>query len=658
MQIDKEHKLDFFKDLYANAKGEMDGLTEDFAKWNNQYKGSLEIDGSDTPATTGRNITYELIESQFSSYLPTTAVTPEIYSERNDRNAKSVERLLRNKRNRLPFEKMNDIDERYSPIYGGSIWLVEWDNSIKTHNTVGDVKVTIWAPTHFVGQPHIFDIDDMEYCFISFETTKEDLVRKYGVSVETADETESENGTENDETATVVVCYYKDEKDRICQYIWSGDTELRDIEDYYSRKKYICKHCGKRKELCECDKPDYEMQDDEYELLDHDIQLSDGSFIRASSEVIKDGQVVMETQRQQAIAEDGSVAMDEINGIMLPIGADVQVPKMEQTKLPYFTPTKFPIVIRKNTSQEDSLFGQSDCEFVRPQQQAINKLESRIITKLMRAGVYPTAPDDYAGQFDDSLYENVIKVGQNNYKMFNRIDLQVSVQQDMEQAERIYQHAKRILGITDSYQGQADTTAMSGKAKQIQVAQAAGRLDSKRRMKNAAYAEIDEIIFQYFLAYADEPRIVSYIDSQGRLQNAQFNRYDFLERDDNGEYYYNSQYLFGTDVTGDVEQSRETIWQENRLNFQNGCYGQPQDINTLLIFWQQMEKHHYPDARDMVERIRGIIEAQQQQLQEQLQAAQSQNEDLRVQAAAAENRADGAEGYIDYLKNFNAGGNQ
>ena len=105
-------------------------------------------------------------------------------------------------------------------------------------------------------------------------------------------------------------------------------------------------------------------------------------------------------------------------------------------------------------------------------------------------------------------------------------------------------------------------------------------------------------IFQYFLAYADEPRIVSYIDAQGRLQNAQFNRYDFLERDENGEYYYNAQYLFGTDATGDVEQSRETIWQENRLNFQNGCYGDPKDINTLLIFWQQMEKHHYPDARD------------------------------------------------------------
>ncbi len=658
MRVDKSNKLDFFKELYANAKGEMDGLMEGFTKYKEQYKGSLKIDDSDVPATTSRNITYELIESQFSSYLPSTAVTPEVFSEKNERNAKSVEKLLQNKRNRLPFEKMNDIDERYSPIYGGSVWLVEWDNSIKTHNTVGDVKVTIWAPTHFVGQPHIFDIDDMEYCFIFFETTKEDLVRKYSVSVETAEDTESENGTENDETATVVVCYYKDDEDKICQYIWSGDTELSDIEDYYSRKKYICKNCGKRKGLCDCDNPDYEMQDDEYELLDHDIQLTDGSYIRASSEVIENGQVVMETQRQQAITEDGNIAMDEINGIMLPIGMDVQVPKMEQTKLPYFTPTKFPIVIRKNTSQEDSLFGQSDCEFVRPQQQAINKLESRILTKLMRAGVYPTAPEDFAGQFDESLYENVIKVGQENYKMFNRIDLQVSVQQDMEQAERIYQHAKRILGITDSYQGQADNTAQSGKAKQIQVAQAAGRLDSKRRMKNAAYAEIDEIIFQYFLAYADEPRVVSYIDAQGRLQNAQFNRYDFLERDENGDYYYNAQYLFGTDATGDVEQSRETIWQENRLNFQNGCYGNVQDINTQLIFWQQMEKHHYPDARDMVERIRGIIEAQQQQLQAQLQAEQQQNQNLQVQVAAEKNRADDAEGYIDYLSTLDAGGKQ
>lgn len=649
MRVDKDNKLQFFKDLFENAKGQQSALRDDFDKWSKQYKGDLTIDGSDEPALTGRNITYELIESQFSSYLPSTAVTPEVYSERNDRNAKSIERLLKNKRNQLPFEKMNDIDERYSPIYGGSIWLVEWDNSIKTHNTVGDVKITCWSPSHFVGQPCIYDIDDMEYCFITFETTKEDLVRKYGVSIDVADDTESENGGETDETATVNVCYYKNDEDKICQYIWSGDTELQDIEDYYSRKVYVCKNCGRRKELCTCDKPDYELQDDEYEELDHDIVLSDGSVIPAASPVMKDGQVVMEESQQQAILEDGSVAMDEINGIMIPATIPVQVPKLERTKLPYYTPSKFPIIIRKNTSQEDSLFGQSDCEFIRPQQQAINKIESRILEKLMNAGVYPTAPEDYIGQFDNGLYKNVIKVGQGNYKLFGRIDLQVDLTQDISQSERLYQQSKRIMGITDSYQGQADSTAQSGKAKQIQVNQSAGRLDSKRKMKNAAYAEIDEVIFLYYLAYADEPRAMSYVDSMGRLQNAQFNRYDFIERDENGEYYYNTQYLFGTDLTGDVEQSRETIWSENRLNFQNGCYGNPQELETRLIYWQQMKKHHYPDARDMVERIRGIIEAQRQQLKQQLAAEQQKNKDLQTQAYIEKERADGAEGYLDYI---------
>lgn len=649
MRVDKDNKLQFFKDLFENAKGQQAALRDDFDKWSKQYKGDLTIDGSDEPALTGRNITYELIESQFSSYLPSTAVTPEVYSERNDRNAKSIERLLKNKRNQLPFEKMNDIDERYSPIYGGSIWLVEWDNSIKTHNTVGDVKITCWSPSHFVGQPCIYDIDDMEYCFITFETTKEDLVRKYGVPIDVADDTESENGGETDETATVNVCYYKNDEDKICQYIWSGDTELQDIEDYYSRKVYVCKNCGRRKELCTCDKPDYELQDDEYEELDHDIVLSDGSVIPAASPVMKDGQVVMEESQQQAVLEDGSVAMDEINGIMIPATVPVQVPKLERTKLPYYTPSKFPIIIRKNTSQEDSLFGQSDCEFIRPQQQAINKIESRILEKLMNAGVYPTAPEDYIGQFDNGLYKNVIKVGQGNYKLFGRIDLQVDLTQDISQSERLYQQSKRIMGITDSYQGQADSTAQSGKAKQIQVNQSAGRLDSKRKMKNAAYAEIDEVIFLYYLAYADEPRAMSYVDSMGRLQNAQFNRYDFIERDENGEYYYNTQYLFGTDPTGDVEQSRETIWSENRLNFQNGCYGNPQQLETLLIFWQQMERHHYPDARDMVERIRGIIEAQREQLEQQLAAEQQKNKDLQTQAYIEKERADGAEGYLEYI---------
>ena len=608
-------KLAFFQDLYHEAKTSLDALAEKLVQHYDQYKGSAKIDGSDVEATHVWNITYELIESQVTTYIPNPSVTPKMHSERNDRNAKSVETLLQDKRNELDFEKMNDMDERYTYIYGGSIWLTEWDESIKTHNTVGDVKISCISPKHFVGQPNIYDIKDMEYCFITFETTKEDIVRKYGVTPKIADETSSDESAD-DKTATLYVCYYKDEDDKICEYIWSEDTELLDITDYYSRKVRYCKHCGKREELCTCEKPNdsfYEARDEEYEEIERDIILTDGTIIPAMSEVIKDGQIVYETQKRQMLNADGSLAFEEVDGGAIPLLVDVQVPKMEKTRLPFYTPSVFPIVIRKNTSEEDSLFGQSDCEFIRPQQQAINKIESRILQKLLHSSVTPVIPEDSNITVNNSIFGNVIKMrpGQ-SANQYGTIDTSPNISQDIAEAERLYEHAKRMLGINNSFQGQYDSSAQSGKAKQLQIQQAAGRLDSKRQMKNAAYAELDRIIFLYYVAYADEPRPATYRDAHGNLQNYIFNRYDFIERDDAGEWYYNVEYLFQTVASMDIEQSRELLWQENKQLFQSGAYGNPQLPQTQLIFWQNMERARYPWANDNVERLKQEIPQQQE----------------------------------------------
>jgi hypothetical protein len=632
-----ENRLRFFEALYEAAKDAQSELSDSHRRNMDQYRGSADIDGSSEKAITVRNITYEIIESQISSDIPHPKVDAACYSEKRNRNAISVERLLSSIRDKLPYEELNDIDERYNPIYGGSVWLTEWDNSIITHNTVGDIKISCLSPKHFVGQPNIYSVDDMEYCFITFETTKEDIVRKYGVNPEVADETESDENAD-EKTATLYVCYYKNDDAKICQYIWSGDTELLDIEDYFARKRRICKVCGKREELCECEKPKFELQNEEYEELDRDILLSDGSVIPAMSEVIKDGQIVMETKKQQMVEQDGSMAFEDIGGgVTAPLMADVSVPKTEPTRLPFYAPSKFPIVIRKNTSEEDNLLGQSDCEFIRPQQQAINKLESRIAEKLMGSGVYPIVPDSFTGEIDNSIFKKVFRAKHDNFQLFGRVDLQVDISRDIQQAERLYDQAKRILGITDSYQGQYDASAQSGKAKQIQVQQAAGRLDSKRQMKNAAYAEIDQIIFQYYLAYADEPRPATYRDAQGNLQNRIFNRYDFIERDEAGKWYYNDQYLFRTDATVDVDKSRELLWQENRQNFHQGAYGDPTLPQTQLIFWQNMEKAHYPWANDNVERIKAEIQRQQEIAQYQAQIKALQGE---IQNSA------GYEGYL------------
>lgn len=640
-------KLPFFKTLYEEARSAAEDIYNEMDLWYEQYRGSKKIDGSDEEAKVVRNITYELIESQVTSYIPNPAVEPTMYSDRNVRNAKSIETLLKNKRNELPFELMNDIDERYTPVYGGSVWLVEWDNSITTHNTVGDVKVSCLSPRAFTGQPYIYNIADMEYCFVEFETSKEDIMRKYGVEWSVADQTDSDDNAD-DKTATLYVCYYRNEDDKICEYVWSGETELLDVDDYYARKRYVCKVCGKRKEICVCEKAKYELLNEEYEELTRDIQLSDGSVIPAQSEVIKDGQIVMETVKAPATDDIGSalLAVDDATGATLPIMQDIQVPKREQTKLPFFTPDVFPIVIRKNTSKEKSLFGQSDCYFIRPQQQEANKLESRISEKLNSSGVYPIVPKDWNEDLDNSIFKRVFRAEQNEVGLFGRIDLQVDISRDIAQSERLYDQTKRILGISDSFQGQYDSSAQSGKAKQIQVQQSEGRLGSKRQMKNAAYADIDKIIFQYYLAYADEPRPAAYKDAQGRLQNVFFNRYDFIERDEAGEYYYNDRYMFSTDATIDVEKSRELLWQENRANFQQGAYGNPQDPQTLLIFWQNMERTHYPFASDNVERMKETIAQQQQMAQLQEQNAELSQE---VETRAA---------YENYLINKFTGGNR
>lgn len=642
IELEGGTRLSFFQDLYREARCAADAEYDKMEKWLEQYKGSDEIDGSEERAKVVRNITYELVESQITGYLPNPKIDAVSFSDRNAYLAKAIETMISNKRNELTFESMNDLDERYTPIYGGSVWLVEWDESVIKHGSVGDIKVSCLSPRHFVGQPNIYNIEEMEYLFVSFETTKEDIVRKYGVTPKIADETESEESAD-DKCATLYVCYYKDDEDRICEYVWSGDTEILDLRDYYSRKIRICKKCGEREELCKCDNPkksNYELQNEEYEELTRDIARSDGSFIPAMSEVYRDGQIVTETQTTQAVDQNGMPLMENVGGTLLPIPTEIQVPKTEPTKLPYYRPKHFPVVIRKNTSQEDSLFGQSDVEFIRPQQQAINKVESRILDKLLKGGVYPAVPDGCKFDLSNGVFDQVIKLkpGETSY---GTIDLSVDISKDIAEAERLYDHAKRLLGISDSFQGQYDSSAKSGRAKQLQIQQAAGRLDSKRQMKNAAYAEMDRIIFEYYLAYADEPRPAVYRDAMGRMQNVEFNRYDFIERDEAGEWYYNDEFLFSCDATVDVDRDRETLWQENRLNFQQGAYGDPALPQTQLIFWLNMERMHYPFAHDNVERIKEEIARQQeiaalqQQVAERDVIIQQQNEEIQNRAEYA-----------------------
>jgi hypothetical protein len=537
-----------------------------------QYKGSDELDGSATRASTVRNITYEIIESQVSSEIPQPKVDSACYSERHERNATSIERLLSSIRDKLSYEEMNDIDERYTYIFGGSVWYAEWDNSIKVGKEVGGVRLYCLPPRDFIPQPNVCSIDDMEYCFLRFTTTKSELARKYGVSAEKLSLVESDpecaGVCDEGETVPVIVAFYKDEDGEIGKYIFSGDLTLCDLPNAYRRKVSVCRSCGENEANCRCEKKRFATVDEVYERLESRIVRSDGGMI--------------------------SEAMPIQN-------ADHFI--MKKTEIPYYTPKSFPIVIRKNTSADSQLFGQSDCDYIRPEQQAINKIESRILQKLLRSAVTPIVPEDATISVNNSVFGQVIRIKPGeSVAQYGKVDTTPDVSQDIAEAERLYQHSKRILGISDALQGLDASSGESGYSRQLKISQATGRLESKRKMKHTAYADMDRIIFELYLAFADEPRALVYRDAYGRIHNAEFNRYDFIEYDiSDGAFYYDDGYLFSVDLNGGAEYQREALWERNLENLKAGTLGDPTSSITLLRYWQCQERAHYPHARENVE---------------------------------------------------------
>ena len=651
----KGDRISFFKALYEESRSKGSALHDKLKEYVDQYKGTRFF-GRDNPgakpADVVRNITYELIESQVDTNIPPARVDAERWSAKNGRNAKMIERLCNNIRNKLPTEEYNDLDERYTYVAGGSVWTIEWDESIQTHDEVGGIALRIQNPQYFYGEPGIYSIDDMEYCFFEYSASREDVERKYGVTLsgegDAADVDENEN-------IVIIVCYFRNEDDNISKYVFSGETELQHIDDFYARKRYVCELCGRRKELCENDdKCDcggkFVAENEEYEELTHDIKLSDGRIIPAMSPVIENGKRVKEEYEEQDHDELGTPLFDaDVNGMMIPRMAKKMRTKMAPTRIKWYKPKSMPIVIRKNTSQIDTndkdvvagsgvainmqFLGQSDCEYIKHQQWEVNKIESRIHQKLMRASVTPYMPEDAEVTRGNGVFEDVIKTKPNERpNQYGILDTTPNISLDISQSERMYDQARKTLGITASYQGQADSTAQSGKAKQVQVAQSAGRLTSKRVLKNAAWARFDRICFEYHLAYADEPRPIAYKDEWGQMHHATFNRYDYLEYDEiTGEWYYDDRYLFSVDPTANVEGDRAQMWQLNQQNFAAGTFGNPQELTTLIRYWQAQERAHYPDARSNVEYFQDqyqkqlAMQKQMTQIPQQMQVSQNNN---------------------------------
>jgi hypothetical protein len=202
-------------------------------------------------------------------------------------------------------------------------------------------------------------------------------------------------------------------------------------------------------------------------------------------------------------------------------------------------------------------------------------------------------------------------------------NMDANVESDIVYLENVYEQTKQALGITDSFLGRRDTTATSGAAKQFAAAQSAGRLESKRVMKHAAYARLFEVIFKFKLAYTDEKRPVMARDVLGHPVYGEFNRYDFLEQSENGDWYWNVDFLFACDTAASLATNRSEMWKETLNFYQIGAFGDPAQPDTATLLWQRLEGLHYPGASEIKTALEVKVKQQQMMQQQAMQQQQA-----------------------------------
>ena len=595
----EDKKRDKWRGKLENARIAYSKTLSEIAKNQAVYEGTREVNGNpntNIPARdvsiNVRNIAYELIESQVDSSIPMPKVTA--IHEGDEELARSIEKALVNKVKMLKLSIINDQMERVVPVQGGDFFLVEWDNTLGFHSNYGDVTVKEMNPRQVIPQPGVSNIEDMDYIFVQTAQTKKAVKDKYDVDVEDAHEEYKEirgaegNSSMDTDVVTVNTVYYKNDG-KIGRFVWCDDYTLEDLDDYQARITRKCKKCGYVTEESECP------------------MCGSKSFEETED---KTQEIHIPIMREQGI--------DPMTGQPMMVAAE------EVITIDYYKPNVFPLVVRKNVSKLNSLLGFSDVKVVEDQQDLIKKVGSKAMEKTLKGGSVVTLPRNLKIETTDKELKIVRLENPQEKAMIDVLNMQVNIQQDLTMMNKAYEDARSTLGITDAFQGKYDPSAVSGTAKQYSINQAAGRLESKRVMKNDAYAKLYEYMFKFWLAYADDPLPITGIGVQGEQNFDILDKSDFVKQDSAGEYYWNDEFMFETDPTSTMMANREAMWQQIDMKLQSGAFGNLGDLNTMRLYWSLMEKHHYPNAGEILEQIDLMMQEQQMLQQEQEQMMQEQ----------------------------------
>ena len=554
-ESEQQEKLKKWQDKLAEAQNsDLDVLRDEREAI---YLGTSVVDANVNQRTSNGkrkqannvvNLVLEFIETGVASTIPHPSVRtkPPGYEVQ----ATMIEDSLTSDITELGMTAINDVNERITPVQGYSAMLVGWNPDFKHHLYRGELEIESIHPKRIVPQPGVFSLQAMDYFFILSSVTKNYIKKRYDVDLENSGEQfpniSTVNNTSqpnNPDMVTEVVCWYRNDDGEISKLTWCEDEILEDLSNFYARR------------------------------------------------------INGKIQKFETLATE--VTLSPVNGQpgeVLPVG----------TEVPYFTPTRYPLIIRENIPLNFHFGGQSDVDVIRDQQDAYKKVVSTIEEKILRGSVVITALDGHKLNLSNELY-GIIRGNQSELAALNVKNLSANISNDLAFAQQQYKAAQSTLGITNSYQGKSDSTAVSGLAKQIQVQQASGRLRSKESNKYAAFKDLYQTMFEFKLAFYDELRPFVTKDANGQDSYGDFNKYAFLVRDKAGELYYNTDFIFNADAGMGLPRDKMWLFNQATEMLKYGAYN-PGPASVVL--WTQLVAQKFPNAKPVLDAINKQMEAQ------------------------------------------------
>lgn len=555
--------------LYSIAQAYQAGIAyvspKNLHKWRKAYLGTLNAldkntgEESKRKSVSLRKMIYELIESTVDNSIPMPRLSPR---RKEDLPLVDVtENYLKFEIDRMLTEQENDRSERATYIDGTSWYKICWDSLDNTYERSGDLRVECLLADQFIPEPGCIDYRLMNY---GFERTEMSLSRIYDLYHRLIIPINTGNNT-----TEVITYYYKNDNGVIGRFMYASQSRqvITWDDDWQIRKVRTCTACGTVNPIGDscrnCGGTSFKYKNVKTEILEEDLLRLKNPYAEGESDD--------PTQN-----------------------AEVETFLQAGTEIPFYQVRQLPFVPRPAVSSLDTIYGVSEVSILLEMQDSVNKILTKVEDKILKSGTVVTKPQKMKMNDTDETFKLMGVRTAEEAAMVQSKQVLADVSQDIAAAQLFYESARASSGVTQAYQGQTDSTATSGKAKEISALQSAGRLESLRVMKSAAFAGVYELMFKYLLAFSDETRRFVKVLPNGQKEEMLWNKYMFLRKDKWGNLYYADDFAFSTDPAATLSNNRVQMWQECLQQFTMGTFGNPSDPRVLELYWNIMDEMQYP----------------------------------------------------------------